>query len=289
MSSLIARLESRFGRWAIPNLTLLIIAGQVAVFLVGFVRGGEMGGTVVGRIALIPAAVMEGEVWRLVTFAFVPPQTRLIFALISWLLLHLFGTSLENVWGSFRFNVYVLIALLANIAATFAVWAIWDSSGGDMSPTATLAIAGASSNGLLYGGIFLAFVRMFPDMIINLFFVLPIRIKWLGILAWIGIAYSLLRGDGPTRLLVLAMILNYLLFFGREHYRELRQSQRRRTYQAKTRQASVAAARHTCLVCGLNSDESPRTLFRYCSQCAGQCGYCPEHIRDHEHVTAEAK
>jgi len=44
---------------------------------------------------------------------------------------------------------------------------------------------------------------------------------------------------------------------------------------------------HECRVCGLTSGMAPKTAFRYCSQCAGQQCYCPDHLRDHEHVTEE--
>jgi hypothetical protein len=80
-----------------------------------------------------------------------------------------------------------------------------------------------------------------------------------------------------------ATVLNYLLFFGREHVRELRHGQRRRSFQSKAKRATSTAG-HACVVCGLNSEDSPRTLFRYCSKCSGQRCYCPQHIRDHEHV-----
>jgi hypothetical protein len=86
--------------------------------------------------------------------------------------------------------------------------------------------------------------------------------------------------------MVLATVLNYLLFFGKEHWRELRASQRRRSFQASASRTK-SAPKHVCRVCGLSTDDSPKTLFRYCSKCAGQACYCPEHIRDHEHVTAE--
>jgi hypothetical protein len=199
------------------------------------------------------------------------------------LLLHLFGSTLENQWGTFRFNLYVLIGWIANVAAAFAGSAILGEQ---------LAIGGnrqlqlaqiTASNAFLYGSLFLAFARLYPDYIFNLFFVLPIRVRWLAILAWIGYAYVLIRGNWMERMLVLATVLNYLLFFGQEHWQELRHGHRRRSFQAKAKRA-VAPAKHTCVVCGRSSEKEPRTLFRYCSKCAGQRCYCPEHIREHVHV-----
>ena len=100
---------------------------------------------------------------------------------------------------------------------------------------------------------------------------------------WIGFAYFMVRGNWMIRMLIIATVLNYLLFFGREHIREWRQGQRKRTFQAQAKRAT-APAKHVCAVCGLSSAESPRTLFRYCSKCSGQRCYCPDHIHEHEHV-----
>jgi hypothetical protein len=281
--SLLNRLESRFGRWAVPNLTALLIGGQAALFGASLLRGREAGGLIASKVALWPSQILEGEVWRLVTFPFMPPQSPIIFALISWMLLYLFGNALEQSWGAFRYNVYLLIAYVANIAAAFAVYAVWGAQQFGFQP---LGMAGVGSNALLYGGVFFAFVRLFPDMVINLFFVLPIRIKWLGLLGWIGVGYGILTGSGAERLLLVGMIINYLVYFGRDHVREWRQGQRRRAFETKVKQAALP--RHECQVCGLNSVDSPKTLFRYCSKCAGQQCYCPDHIRDHEHVTEDA-
>jgi hypothetical protein len=276
--SLISRLERWFGRFAIPNLTVLLIAGQAALYLASYLPQGIS----LDRVALDPAMVMQGEVWRLVTFMFTPPAARPIFALIYFSVLHLLGSTLEHHWGEFRFNLYLFVGWIANVAAAFLGWAIIkDQLGGNAQ---LMQMAGiTASNAFLYGSLFLAFARLYPDFIFNLFFVLPIRVRWLALLAWLTYGYLMVRGDWMARMLVLATVLNYLLFFGREHWQEYRHGHRRRSFQTRAKRA-LKPARHTCEVCGMNSDESPRTLFRYCSKCTGQKCYCPEHIRNHEHV-----
>jgi hypothetical protein len=281
--SLLSRLERRFGRWAIPNLTTILIVGQAALYVAQFAPKGISP----QRIALDPAKVVEGEVWRLVTFLFVPPARETIgtiFVIFYFLLLHLFGTTLERQWGDFRYNVYLLVGWIANVVAAFAASAtvaaqIGPAAGHDAMTLAPMV----APNAFLYGSIFLAFARLYPDFIINLFFVLPIRIRWLALLMWFGYGYSLATGPWPVKLAVIATVLNYLLFFGGEHWREFRHGRRRRTFQTAARQAT-APPKHVCRVCGISTDDSPRTLFRYCSKCAGQVCYCPEHIRDHEHI-----
>ena len=268
------KLESRLRRWAIPNPTAFIIAGQVVLYLLQTARqAGQLGGDPFAKIYLDPGLVLQGEVWRLITFAFVPPQTTLIWAIFGWLMFYFFGTTLENTWGTFRYNLFLLIGLIANIAAAFVAWSM-----------GALTVA---DNAFLYGTVFLAFARLFPDFVINVFFILPVRIKWLALLTWIAYAYGFVTGTWMGRLLILASVANYFVFFGREHIRDFKQANRRRSFQARA--AKVGKAVHTCLVCGIDSDTSPKTAFRYCSKCAGQRCYCPEHIQNHEHVTSDSE
>lgn len=268
--SLISRLESRFGRWAIPNVTAIIIAGQVLLYFLQVTqagRGGEL-----AKIHLLPSAVMQGEVWRLVTFVFTPPASRSLFVIFYWILMHLFGTSLEQHWGTFRYNIFLLLGYLASVVAAFIAYGF----GFDI----------IADNGFLYGTLFLAFARVNPDFTINLYFILPIKIRWLALLMWIFYGYQFVTGNWMERMLVFASVFNYLLFFGRGHISEWKHGQRRRSFESKVKAASKAIT-HQCEVCEKNSENSPKTLFRYCSKCEGQRCYCPEHIQDHEHVGSE--
>jgi hypothetical protein len=238
------------------------------------------------RVELNPDKVMQGEVWRLVTFLFSPPAVGPIFVIFYFALFYLFGSTLEHYWGTFRYNVFLLIGYLANVAAAFAGAAIM---GKQLAPGAdpTLQLDSALAlNSFLYMSVFLAFARLYPDYILNIFWVLPIRIKWLALLNWIYFAFAFNAGNWVVRMVILATVLNYLIFFGPGYMREIRHGRRRHTFQTTAKKA-LAAAKHTCVVCGLSSEESPRTLFRYCSKCSGQRCYCPEHIRDHEHVVEE--
>lgn len=282
--SLLSRLERRFGRFAIPNLTTALVVGQAALYVANLAPHG----IALDRVQLIPARVLQGEWWRVLTFLFAPPNERPLFVVFYFILIHLFGSTLEQHWGAFRFNLFILVGWLANVAAAFLAYAVVGAAIPDgMGPLKETLQGLYAPNGFLFFSLFLAFARLYPDFILNLFFVLPIRIKWLALIAWVGYAYLLLRGPWMTRMLVLATVLNYLLFFGPEHMREFRQQHRRRSFQTKAKKAT-AAARHQCRVCGVNSTDSPKTLFRYCSKCEGQACYCPDHIRDHEHVTSTA-
>ncbi|MBX3432970.1 MAG: hypothetical protein KF847_06600 [Pirellulales bacterium] len=278
---LLKRLEARFGRYAVPNLTLALISGQALLYVLTSLPQGAH----VENVMLVPAKVVDGEIWRLATFLFMPPAIGPLFVLFHFLLFNLYGTAVEHHLGRFRYNLYFAIGYLANVLAAFAGAAIL----GGFGPDGKFELAPiAASNYFLYGTVFLGFARLFPEYTIYLFFVLPVKIRWLAWLAWAMMAYAVYIGGWLAALLVGASVLNYFLFFGLDHVREARAAHRRIAFEAKARSA-LKPPRHECRVCGLDSDESPRTLFRYCSKCAGQVCYCPEHIRDHEHVAEEAK
>jgi hypothetical protein len=266
--NLLRRLQSRLSPYAIPNLTGVLVAGQVLLYLLRMVRSADNGLDPLAHLYFEPGAILSGEVWRFVTFLFIPPDSAPLWAVVYWMVFYFFGSALEQHWGTVRYNGFLLVGYLANVLAACIAW--WAGS------------IGFASNSFLYGTVFLAFARLFPDFIMNIMFILPIQIKWLALLAWITYGYIFASSDWMGKLLVLASLANYFYFFGSDHWREFRQGHRRRSFQARA--ASGARPTHECRVCGLTSESSPKTAFRYCSKCAGQCCYCPEHIQDHEHL-----
>jgi hypothetical protein len=259
--SMLSKLERKLGRFALPNVTLFLIVGQVLAYGVTQVRPQA-----VENIQLIPARVLEGEVWRLFTFVVQPPSMNLLFAFFFWYLFYLMGTVLEHQWGVFRYNAFLLIGYLATVAAAFLV------------PDQPASIA------FLQFSVFFAFAVLYPDFVIYVFFVLPVKIKWLALLAWIGLLLGFLQGDWSTRAMIAASVLNFFVFFAQDALDRLRGVRRRMAWQAKT-QDNQDKPFHRCVVCGITDKSHPQMEFRYCSQCVGACGYCTEHIRNHEHVT----
>lgn len=257
---LLDRLQRRWGRFAVPNLTALLIAGQVAVFCLT-----QADPQWYDRLVLVPAKVLQGQWWRLLTVLFMPPLTHLLWAFFFWYMLLMMGRALEVQWGAFRYNVYVLSGYAATTAAVF------------------LTPQQPATNGFLYGSIFLAFAHLFPDFELLLFFILPVKVKWLALLAWIGYCWALLTGNVVNDLAVLAAMSNYLLFFGRDIVSRMRSGHRR--MQTTARQVTASAQPfHCCRVCGVTDKSDPQMEFRYCSKCAGTCCYCREHLHQHEHV-----
>jgi hypothetical protein len=259
------RLERRLGRFGVPQVTLALIICQVLVYLLT-----QSQPEVAERLFLFPDRVAEGEWWRVFTFLIVPPYANLVFAFFIWYFFYLMGTTLEYQWGTFRYNIFLLIGYMASVGASFAGWKIWP----EWDKPAT--------NAFLEGSVFLAFAYLYPDFVIYIFFILPVRIKWLALLAWIGYGYSILFGSIPARVMTIASICNFLLFFGSDILHRM-------GYGRRQMEAQFRAFRdrdkpfHRCMVCGITDKTNPQMDFRYCSQCEGSCGYCTEHLKNHEH------
>jgi hypothetical protein len=257
------KLDRKFGRFAVPQVTLAVIGMQVMVFCATLARGG-----VAETLSLIPRQVENGETWRLITFLFLPPTGHPIFAFLFWYMFWLMGGALEANWGALRYNVYLLIAYLATVAVAFLT--------PDQAP----------SNAFLFGSVFLAFAFLFPDFVIYLFLLIPVKIKWLALIAWVGYGLVALFGSWDGRLQVLAAVCNFLLFFWRDILAKLRGGRRHMANQASRITAKEPAYFHRCTVCGVTDRSNPGAEFRYCSKCAGNRAYCLAHLRDHEHVAS---
>lgn len=269
---LLDRLEDRFGRFALPQLTLLLIICQITVYVLQHASGAQNQEDellLLARLQLLPSAVLKGEVWRLVSFVAIPPQTNLLFAFFAWYLFYLMGTALEGHWGTFRYNVFLLSGYLATVAVAFLH--------PDQPASATFWM----------GSVFLAFAYLYPTFTLYLFFILPIQIRWLALLTWIGYGWVILVSPWSQRLVVLASVFNFFLFFGRDLLEQMLAGR-----LSMVQQASRFAMRpkepsyyHRCLVCGITDKSHPAMDFRYCSKCAGSCCYCLDHLRNHEHLT----
>lgn len=265
---LLDRWERRLRPFAVPNLTVSLIVCQVLVYVVMLADKSERQASVLQHLLLIPERVLAGEVWRLVTFLCVPPFTNVLFAFFFWYLFYLMGTALEQQWGALRYNAYLLIGYVATVALS------------------CLPPGHAADNRYLQASVFLAFAFLYPDFELLLFFLLPVKIKWLALLTWIYYFLAVAGGGWGTRLAVLASICNFLVFFGRDIVERLKTGRRRMATQAARLAVKQRPYIHRCTVCGITDRTHPSMEFRYCSQCAGTHGYCQEHLRNHEHIVA---
>lgn len=263
MDRLLARLERTFlGRLAIERLTTFIVGGMAITFVLCMARP-----EFAQHLLLIPQLVPV-QPWRLVTFLFLPPGSSVFWVLISLYFTYLVGSSLEQEWGALKFNVFYLLGAIGTAAAGFI--------------TGT-----AQSNVYLNLSLFFAFATLFPDYEIRLFFVLPVKVKWLGLLSGAFVAFQLATGTMSTRVAILAVFANYLLFFA-GHIVALLKGRRMLVRQAARRAEQRPRAQQpetdtrVCAICGAKQDDGADIRVCSCEKCGGvPRQLCLEHARNH--------
>ncbi|HOK42528.1 MAG TPA: hypothetical protein PLD49_02525 [Thermoclostridium caenicola] len=197
----LSRLELKYGRYAIRNLTQYLIGINIAVYVIVFVTLDP------SFLFLIPNEVLRGQVWRLVSFIFLPETTNPIWVFLQLYLLYFIGTAIEGVWGRFKYNLFYFCGMIITIIAAF--------------------ISGLGVTGLYLNlSLFLAFATLFPEQELLFFFVLPIKVKFLGLLE---VAFALYQFVMAVRIgawyivaAIVASFVNYLLFFGGDIIKWLR-------------------------------------------------------------------
>lgn len=199
----LSRLELRYGRYAISNLTLYIAALNLAVFILSLFSG--MG--IVGLLTLNPDLVIKKlQIWRLISFIFIPETFSIFWILFSVYLIYMLGASLERYWGTFKLNVYYFVGMLGSIIAAFITY--------------LFAGAGNMTGYYLNMSLFLAYATLFPEQEFMIFFILPVKVKYLGMLDAAFLLYSIYMsirvGAWYQAVAILVAIINYLLFFGKD-------------------------------------------------------------------------
>lgn len=258
------RLERKFGRIAIRGLINYIITINAAVFILAYVIKYYK---VIDYLVLDPELVLKGQIWRLLTFIFIPPSSDLVWIFFELYFVYLVGTALESEWGSFRFNLYYLFGMIGTIIAAF------------ISGNYVTAV-------YLNLSLFLAFARIYPDYELLVFFIIPIKVKYLALLNWIYIGFTVIFRPLPDKLAAIVSVINYFIFFGKDAV--IRSKMRRTSYYNRRRFQSKIPKKdyiHKCTICGITEKDNPNMEFRYCSKCEGDYEYCMDHLKNHEHKT----
>ena len=281
IETMLDRFCRKHPRFGIPNLMTIVVLGTALVYLLdAFSPGASLSST----LALFPTLVRQGEVWRLVTFVFVPLGSGVLLLLelyFYWFI----GSALEREWGTAKFSLFYLAGVVLNILFGFLALAA-----GDKSVLVTMRYVHLS--------LFFAFATLYPNLQVLLFFIIPIKVKWLAwvdaaLFAW-SVLSSLLALDLAGAILPLVAILNYFLFFASDLRNTLGYAKRRVQHQTSrqtinfkkaTRQAQQQKGYiHKCAVCGKTDTDYPDLEFRYCSKCNGYYCYCKDHINNHVHI-----
>lgn len=268
INRLLDNLERRFRSFGIRNLMAYIVGGHALVFLLDL-----MDPTRVFSADLVfhLGSILQGELWRIVTFLFIPPTHSMIFFIFVLYLYYMIGTTLEEVWGTFKFNLYYFIGVFATIIAG--------------------VISGAPVDSLYLNlSLFLAFATLFPDYQLRLFLLIPVKIKYLGYLNAFILLFTFITGPISTKLTVAVALINYFLFFGEDAIKSFRfkkkATDKRREFIKKANKAREGPM-HKCTVCGITEEDDPDMSFRYCSKCEGDYEYCMDHLKNHEHITSD--
>ena len=271
--------------FGIPGLMKYIAIGNVAVFLL------DLFSTRMSFTALIdfyPALVLQGQVWRLLTFVFVPINSHPIWFVFSVMLYYFLGNALERQWGSARFSLFYGLGVLLNVLVGFV---LYFASGRSPYVTTNMYYVNMS--------LFFAFATLYPDTQFMVYFIIPIKVKWL---AWLdaalfafAILQALFYGQPLMAAVPIVAILNYLVFFWDDLTGMARRTGERAAYRARPQTINFKKAQkqvqqrrgylHKCAVCGVTDADHPNMEFRYCSKCSGYYCYCMDHINNHTHVT----
>lgn len=276
MKNWLDKMERRFGRYAIRNLTMYLLAGYAIGYLLSFTMP-----QLLTYFTLEPAQILKGQVWRLLSWVIIPPNDNIIFVIFMMLLYYSLGNTLESYWGAFRYNVYIFSGILFTVIGAFIVNGL---------------IGGITGFGSLYStyyinmSIFLACASIMPDYQLLLYGIIPIKMKWLAILDVVLLAVDAVQGGLIIRIVIIASLLNFIIFFFCN--RNLRghspkQVARRKKFQkqiSRPQNQYAGGAKHRCAVCGRTELDDPTLEFRYCSKCNGNYEYCNEHLFTHTHV-----
>ncbi len=283
------KLERKFGKYAIQNLMFYIII----LYGVGFVLSMVNPEFYYAYLSLDMAAVLQGQLWRLITFIIQPPNSSVWFIIFTLYLYYMIGTQLEYVWGSFRFNFYFFMGVFFHIIASLLSYLIFDIS----MPMGTY---------YLNMSLFFAYATIYPEQQFFLMGIIPIKVKWLAVIDAVYFAYTIAQAFMPAygghilygwyyqvcALEAFVSVLNFLVFFlMTRNMKKYSPSQvkRRKTYHREVREGQQQkqyenGARHRCHVCGRTELDDETLEFRYCSKCNGNYEYCQDHLFTHEHV-----
>lgn len=264
MDRLLARLERTLGRFAIERLTTYIVGGMAIVFVLAMSRP-----EFVQHLTLDPSRALK-EPWRFVTYLFLPTSYDLIWVIFGLYWTWLVGTNLEQEWGAFKFNVYYL---LGAVGTTAVAWITGQPQG----------------NFWLNTSLFFAFATVFPDFEIRLFFIIPIRVKWLALLTAAFVGFYFFMGSIGVKAAIGIALGNYLLFFtghlialARGERLKLRQAARRTSFRPPPRERERETQdERACAICGAKQADGADIRVCSCEKCGGPRQLCLEHARNH--------
>lgn len=293
----INKLEKKFGRFAVNNLIIYVLAAYGIGYVLSLLAPGFY-----SYLVMNPELVFKGQVWRLFTWVCTVPQELDIFIIFMFMFYYWIGITLERYWGTFRYNLYI-----------FSGW-FFMTAGALIFYLVTLLATGDGINLIIdtnYINLtsFLAFATLFPDTQVMLMMIIPVKMKWLAILDVVLLAYSFIQSlsivlKSPMDMIlsyggivrkepyiaicvsIVISLLNFIIFyFGTRNYKRYspKEVKRKSNFRRQVR-ATTGITRHKCAICGRTENDGEGLVFRFCSRCEGNYEYCQDHLFTHEHV-----
>ena len=285
------KLERKFGKYAIPNITrYMVFATLIGYVLYYLGMVSNVAAVVLNALDFSASAILHGQIWRLVTWILIPSSAPSIWSILFMVCLLMLGQNLESYLGTFRMNIYFIGGILISDIGGILIFLITK-----MPIYLTMYYILFSMYLLL--GVFM------PEATVRLYFVLPIKMKWMMVVYIVGLVYEIVRffkigagiGGSAGALAVGIMysseiifaLLNLVLFvYFCKHRISHKQKKRQKEFQAQFAgpRPGSGITKHKCAICGRTEQDDPNLTFRYCSKCAGNYEYCQDHLFTHTHV-----
>ena len=301
------KLERKIGKYAVPKLINYLIGGYAVGYLFEFLAQ-VLGFSFITYLTLEPYYIIhEFQIWRIITWVLIAPQQNILFALIMMFFYWQLGTVLEQTWGTFKFNVYIFGGIIFTVIGAFVLYGVDGFLNG-----APVMIGAYFSTYYINMSIFLAFAMSYPDMQILLYFLIPVKMKWMAVVYGVLIFFEFFSVGWAGRVAIISSLLNFLIFFvTTRNWRSISPKEQMR--KARYRQATGGGfggfsgfgnenakreqgtrqgqpprqqpvGRHKCAICGRTDVSNPELTFRFCSKCNGNYEYCNDHLFTHRHV-----
>lgn len=304
--SFLSKMERKYGKYAIPDITKYLILCYAVGYILQFANS-----SVLSYLVLNPEAILHGQIWRLVSWILIPPESFDLFTLLMLYFYFSIGSTLERTWGTFRYNVYLISGMLFTILGAFLFYGVTRIMGvTDTYVVEMLHMTGSQYMNLvcmsfstyyICMSLILAFAATFPNVQVLLMFVIPIKIKVLGIIDALILAYEFVTNlmncvrvsENVVRILSMGKcfaisfsLINFVIFFvtTRKSFRSPQQIKRQTAYRRKVKEG-VKISKHKCAICGRTQEDFPDLEFRFCSKCEGNYEYCKDHLFTHTHIS----
>ncbi|MCQ2080271.1 MAG: derlin [Lachnospiraceae bacterium] len=297
--------EKKFGKYAIKNLSLIIVACYAVGYLIRPIMIGDQ--SLLYYLMLDPESIIDRfQIWRLFTWVFIPSGSGNVFLeLILLYFFYMISKSVETAWGTYRYNVYIFSGMLFTVVSAFLLYGFYYYKAFATGSFEGLVMM--KTIGMYYTtyyitlSIFLALAATFPDNYILVFFIIPMKMKALGIIYVVLLGYNVFecvaQGLFAPVFVMFASLLNFIIFFIVQRKNFSRGFFKRpqgprfqsRSYSGPkpedfARGKSENITRHKCAICGQTEKTSPELSFRFCSKCNGNYEYCENHLFTHTHI-----